>query len=157
MIYIRSFSKSIGPDFRIAIAAARSRLRALLMEEKSFADGWSSRLTQYQRSPRSSLTQIWILPLQTLREAYEDRRRATSRVLSSKVAGLARVTPGMDGVSIWVVLSPEIGSSEVIEHGASLGVLVAPGEPFFIGIGHHDVIRVNAGSANGCRSSGGSR
>ncbi|HEY6842227.1 MAG TPA: PLP-dependent aminotransferase family protein [Chthoniobacterales bacterium] len=148
VIYIRSFSKSIGPDFRIAIAAARSRLRALLMEEKSFADGWSSRLTQY------SIAEVLADPdldiaLGNAAEAYEDRRRATSRVLSSKVAGLARVTPGMDGVSIWVVLSPEIGSSEVIEHGASLGVLVAPGEPFFIGIGHHDVIRVNAGSANG--------
>jgi DNA-binding transcriptional MocR family regulator len=71
------------------------------------------------------------------------------RECSVPVAGLVRVTPGMDGVSIWVVLSPKIGSSEVIEHGASLGVLVAPGEPFFIGIGHHDVIRVNAGSANG--------
>jgi DNA-binding transcriptional MocR family regulator len=54
----------------------------------------------------------------------------------------------MDGVSVWVALSPEVGSSEVIEHGAALGVLVAPGEPFFIEIGHHDVLRINSGSAH---------
>ena len=70
------------------------------MEEKSFADGWSSRLTQY------SIAEVLADPdldiaLGNAAEAYEDRRRATSRVLSSKVAGLARVTPGMDGVSIW--------------------------------------------------------
>jgi DNA-binding transcriptional MocR family regulator len=51
-------------------------------------------------------------------------------------------------VSVWVALSPQVGSSEVIDQGAALGVLVAPGEPFFVGIGHHDVIRINAGSAN---------
>jgi GntR family transcriptional regulator/MocR family aminotransferase len=147
VVYIRSFSKSIGPDFRIAIATARSRLRALLMEEKSFADGWSSRLTQ------SAIAEVFADPdleyaLQTTARAYEDRRRAVATALSSRVAGLARVASGMDGVSVWVTLSAEIGSSEVIEHGAALGVLVAPGEPFFIGIGHHDVLRINAGSAN---------
>jgi DNA-binding transcriptional MocR family regulator len=147
VIYIRSFSKSIGPDFRIAIAAARSRLRAMLMEEKSFADGWSSRLTQ------SAIAELFVDPdleaaLRRAADAYGERRWAVARALSSRVNGLARVARGMDGVSVWVVLSPEVGSSEVIEHGAALGVLVAPGEPFFIGIGHHDVIRVNAGSAN---------
>jgi GntR family transcriptional regulator/MocR family aminotransferase len=147
VIYIRSFSKSIGPDFRMAIATARSRLRALLMEEKSFADGWSSRLTQ------ATMAEVFADPhlelaLQTTARAYEDRRKAVAAALSSKAGGLARVAPGMDGVSVWVALSPEVGSSEVIEHGAVLGVLVAPGEPFFIEIGHHDVLRINAGSAN---------
>lgn len=147
VIYIRSFSKSIGPDFRIALAAARSRLRALLMEEKSFADGWSSRLTQ------SAIAGVLADPdleiaLKRSGQAYEDRRRAAASALSSRAGGLVRVTPGMDGVSVWVELSPEVGSSEVIEHGAALGVLVAPGEPFFIGIGHHDVLRINAGSAH---------
>ena len=130
VIYIRSFSKSIGPDFRIAIAAARSRLRALLMEEKSFADGWSSRLTQ------SAVAAAFADPdlesaLKRSAQAYQDRRRAAATALSSRAAGLARVNPGMDGVSVWVALSPEVGSSEVIEHEAALGVLVAPGRTVF--------------------------
>jgi GntR family transcriptional regulator / MocR family aminotransferase len=147
VIYIRSFSKSIDPDFRIAIAAARSRVRALMMEEKSFADGWSSRLSQ------SVIAEVLADPnleisLQRAAKAYQDRRRAAVSALNSRAAGLAKATPGLDGVSVWVVLSPQVGSSEVIDQGAALGVLVAPGEPFFIGIGHHDVIRINAGSAN---------
>ena len=46
VIYIRTFSKSIAPDLRLAVAAARPRLKTLLQEAKSHADGWSSRLLQ---------------------------------------------------------------------------------------------------------------
>jgi DNA-binding transcriptional MocR family regulator len=118
-----------------------------MMEEKSFADGWSSRLSQ------SVIAEVLADPdleisLQGAAKAYEDRRRAAVSALNSRAADLATATPGLDGVSVWVVLSPQVGSSEVIDQGAALGVLVAPGEPFFIGIGHHDVIRINAGSAN---------
>jgi len=107
------------------------------MEEKSFADGWSSRLIQ------SAIARVLADPsldfaLEEAAKSYEDRRIAAASALNSGAAGLARVTPGIDGVSVWVVLSPQVGSSEVIEQAAALGVLVAPGEPFFIGIGHHE-------------------
>ena len=46
IIYIRSFSKSIAPDLRLSVAAARPGLKTLLQEAKSQADGWSSRLLQ---------------------------------------------------------------------------------------------------------------
>ena len=46
VIYIRTFSKSIAPDLRLSVAAARPRLKTLLQEAKTHADGWSSRLLQ---------------------------------------------------------------------------------------------------------------
>ena len=46
VVYIRSFSKSIAPDLRLSVAVARPRLKTLLQEAKTHADGWSSRLLQ---------------------------------------------------------------------------------------------------------------
>ena len=41
---------------------------------------------------------------------------------------------------------------QVIEQSASLGVLVAPGEPFFIRPGRVDVLRLNAGAVSADRA-----
>ena len=73
-----------------------------MMEEKSFADGWSSRLSQ------SVIAEVLADPdleisLQGAAKAYEDRRRAAVSALNSRAAGLATATPGLDGVSVWVV------------------------------------------------------
>jgi DNA-binding transcriptional MocR family regulator len=146
LIYIRSFSKSIAPDLRIAIAAAKARLRALLFEEKSFADGWTSHSTQ--------LATAFVLEdpatekiLKAATKAYAERREAAIRVLLSEAHGLARTITKGDGLSVWVELSNEVRPSEVVEQAAALGVIIAPGEPFYLAIGRNNAVRFNAGSA----------
>ncbi|MCC6804063.1 MAG: PLP-dependent aminotransferase family protein, partial [Anaerolineae bacterium] len=146
VIYVRSFSKSIAPDLRLAVAVARSPLRVLLAEAKSYADGWSSHLAQL------SLAHILAQPeldslMTAARDAYAERRAAATNALS--VAGdLATVTPSADGVNLWVRLAPGIEAAEVVEQAAALGVLVAPGEPFYVRVGHNDSLRVNAGAVS---------
>jgi DNA-binding transcriptional MocR family regulator len=54
--------------------------------------------------------------------------------------------PASDGVSVWIQLPPGFDSREVIERGAALGVLAAPGEVFYLSPGRSDVIRFNVGS-----------
>lgn len=143
VIYIRSFAKAIAPDLRLAVAAARSPLRALLFEAKSLADGWSSRLAQ------KALANVLAAPdlkaiLDAARQAYAERRAAASEVLLAS-KDLATVAPAVDGVNLWVRLAPDINAAEVVEQAASLGVLAAPGEPFFIRVGRNDVLRLNIG------------
>ena len=46
VLHVRSFSKSIAPDLRMAAGVARPLLHDPLADAKSFADGWSSRLLQ---------------------------------------------------------------------------------------------------------------
>jgi GntR family transcriptional regulator/MocR family aminotransferase len=46
VLHVRSFSKSIAPDLRMAAAVARPLIREPLSEAKTYADGWSSRLLQ---------------------------------------------------------------------------------------------------------------
>ena len=59
---------------------------------------------------------------------------------------------GADGVNIWVHLPSGLDALQVIEQAASLGVLVAPGEPFFIRPGRGDVLRINAGAVSADRA-----
>lgn len=147
VVYIRSFAKTIAPDLRMAVAVARPRLRAMLAEAKSFADGWSSRLVQ------QALTNILTdgeLPhvLATARSAYAARRAAALEILTPQLAPVGGMASGSDGVNLWVHLPPGADALEVIEQAAARGVLAAPGEPFFIRPGHGDVVRLSIGQVN---------
>jgi DNA-binding transcriptional MocR family regulator len=149
VIYIRSFSKLIAPDLRVAVAAARPRLRTLLADAKSFSDGWTSRLLQRTLAHVLEDTDLPDV-LAHARETYRWRRSAAA------AAANALLTPngggtwcGPDGLNLWVQLPQGVDAADVIERAAAAGVRIAPGEPFFIRPGHHDVVRLNAGSAPG--------
>jgi DNA-binding transcriptional MocR family regulator len=145
VIYIRSFSKSIAPDLRLSVAAARPRLKALLQEAKSHADGWSSRLLQ---RVLAGVLQDDGLPswLGRVRSTYRSRRERVAEALANcDIPGVV-AWPGRDGVNLWIHLPSGFDAGEVIERGAALGVLVAPGEVFYLSPGHSDVLRFNVGS-----------
>lgn len=146
VVYVRSFSKAIAPDLRIAVAVARPRLRSLLLEAKSFADGWTSCLVQRVLADLLADQELHDT-LVAARAAYASRRDAAARVLTSGLAPSGGgAASGDDGVNVWVQLPPGVESLEVIERAAALGVLTAPGEPFFIRPGRSDVVRLNAGA-----------
>lgn len=148
VIYIRSFSKSMGPDLRIAVAVARTRLRTLIAEAESFADGWCSHLTQ--RALANALADVELdSVLAAARSAYTERRICASRVLQESLGSRGGwAVSGTDGLNIWVHLPPGVDSVEVIERAATSGVIVASGEPFFIRPGRSDVVRLNAGAVS---------
>jgi GntR family transcriptional regulator/MocR family aminotransferase len=152
VIYIRSFSKAIAPDLRLSLAAARPRLKTLLQEAKSHADGWSSRLLQrvLARVLQDPGLASW---LGRVRQTYRIRRERVAEVLAN--CGLPGVViwPGRDGVNLWIHLPSGIDAHEVIERAAALGVLVAPGEVFYLLPGHSDVVRFNVGSVESERAS----
>lgn len=145
VIYVRSFSKSIAPDLRLSVAAARPRLKALLQDQKSHADGWSSRLLQ---RVLAGVLEDQALPLwlDRARHMYRTRREHVAEVIeSSGIPGVV-VWPARDGVNLWIQLPSGFDASEVIERAAELGVLVAPGEVFYLSPGHSNVVRFNVGS-----------
>jgi GntR family transcriptional regulator / MocR family aminotransferase len=127
------------------VAAARPRLKTLLQDAKSHADGWSSRLLQ---RVLAGVLQDDALPswLERVRKTYRARRERVAEVLSKcGIPGVA-AWPGRDGVNVWIHLPSGFDAGEVIERAAALGVLVAPGEVFYLSPGHSDVIRFNVGS-----------
>jgi len=143
ILYIRSFSKSIGPDLRVAVAAARPRLRTLIQESKSWADGWTSRLLQ--RVLAGVLADDELDPwLDGVRNVYRMRRESAATAINDLVPSAGTLCG--DGLNLWVHLPLGIDCLEVLEKAAAGGILIASGEPFFLRPGRSDVVRLNAGS-----------
>ena len=147
VIYIRSFAKAIAPDMRLAVALARPRLRNLLVEAKSFTDGWSPRLSQRALSHLLADPDI-DAALESVRRNYAARRSAAIEILSERLASVGTTVHGGDGLNIWVPLAPGVDAAEVVERAAALGVLLSSGEPFFIRPGHNDAIRMSVSSVS---------
>ncbi len=147
VIYIRSFSKSIAPDLRLSVAAARAPLKTLLEGAKSHTDGWTSRLLQ--RVLAGVLQDDGLVPwLDRVRSTYRTRRERAAEVLANCGIPGVVVWPARDGVNLWIRLPSGFDAGDVIERGAALGVLAAPGEVFFLSPGHSDVIRLNVGAVD---------
>ena len=145
-LYIRSFSKSIAPDLRVAVAVARPRLRELLADAKSFADGWTSRLLQRVLAAILADEELYGL-LDRAREAYRERRQRAANALNGVLASHDGGTwCGPDGVNLWVHLPPGVDAKDVVERSAAAGVRAADGEAFFLAPGHSNMVRLNAGS-----------
>jgi DNA-binding transcriptional MocR family regulator len=146
VLHVRSFSKSIAPDLRMAAAVARPFIREPLSEAKTFADGWSSRLLQRVLAKTLQTDEINVA-LKKARDAYRDRRQSACAALNQIVAPRGGgCWSGSDGVNVWVRLPPGVDSKHIQERSAAAGVRIADGEPFFIAPGQNDVVRLNAGS-----------
>lgn len=147
VIYIRSFSKLIAPDLRVAVVAARPRLRAMLAESKSFADGWTSRWLQRTLALALGDPELPGL-LAHACSTYRQRRAQAADAINSVIGPHGGSTwCGPDGLNLWVHLPPDADAMEVAERSAAAGVRIASGEPFFIRPGRTNVVRLNAGSA----------
>jgi GntR family transcriptional regulator/MocR family aminotransferase len=148
VLYVRSFSKAIAPDMRIALIAASPTLLDRLAEAKSFSDGWTSRLIQH------ALACVFADPelesaLRKARLAYAERRRMASEAANRLLVSAGGATwAGTDGVNIWIHLPQGSDSREVIERAAAGGLRIADGEPFYLAPGHRNVLRLNAGSVS---------
>lgn len=141
-IYIRTFAKSIAPDFRVAMALARPRLANLLGEAKSFSDGWTSMISQ--RALAYALADPGLDPaLAHARNTYQKRRQAIRRILDDRLAGSGTRISGTDGLNLWIQLPPGVAATEVVDRAGALGVLLVSGEPFYIRPGRNDVIRMS--------------
>ncbi|MGA2146305.1 MAG: PLP-dependent aminotransferase family protein [Bryobacteraceae bacterium] len=145
-LYIRSFSKAIAPDLRIAAAVARPVIREWINNAKSFADGWTSRLLQRVLAAILQDDELGEA-LNLARQAYNQRRERAAEAVNRILIPLDGGTwCGPDGLNLWVNLPPGVDAKDAVERSAAAGVRVADGEPFFVRPGHHNVVRLNAGS-----------
>ena len=137
VIHIRSFSKSHGPDLRLAAMSGPSEMLREVIHRRQMGQGWSSRLLQ--RLLLSLLTDAdAIAEVDHAREEYTRRRGALVRALNARGV---EVTGG-DGLNLWVPVHDE---SAAIVRLASQGVGVTPGTPFDILSGGGGHVRVTVG------------
>ncbi len=161
VLHIRSFSKSHGPDLRIAALGGPSRLVDRVVARRRLGPGWTSRMIQ--RLLLALLTgEPGMTAVAEARRVYHARQQRLVRALGAH--GVV-VQPG-DGVNLWLPVASERAAGV---HLAAAGIRVAPGSPFLVaeppgaglrgphvritaGLVHTDVDAVGAALADAARA-----
>ena len=137
VIHIRSFSKSHGPDLRLAAMAGLPDLLREISHRRQLGQGWTSRLLQ--RVLLSLLTDpAAVAEVDHARDEYTRRRGALVTALTARDIQVANG----DGLNLWVPVHDE---SAAIVRLASQGVGVTPGTPFDVLPGGGGHVRVTVG------------
>lgn len=135
-VHIRSFSKSHGPDLRLAAVGGAGPVVAGVANRRLLGPGWSSRILQAVLvellDDRSTIE-----TLRRARDEYARRRRRVVDILHQR--GVR--TSGSDGINLWVAVDDERDALMTL---AARGIGAAPGEPFMVKE-HHDSLRFTVG------------
>ena len=123
-VTIRSVSKSLGPDLRLAVLAGDEATVARVAGRQALGTGWIS----YQL--QELVADLWADPsvarlLRTAAEVYAGRGEA----LRSALRGHGITASGRSGFTCWVRVSDEDGVASSL---AEAGWAVAPGQRFRI-------------------------
>lgn len=136
-VHIRSYSKSHGPDLRIAAVGGSADVIEPLQARRLLGPAWTSRLLQAvlldlltDPSSVSAVTRA--------RAAYAMRGLALRAGLAG--AGVSSTTG--DGINVWVEVADERSALLSL---AAQGVKVAPGSPFQVRPSDRDHVRVTTG------------
>jgi len=125
-VHIRSFSKSHGPDLRLAAIGGAGAVVDDVVDRRRLGPGWSSRLLQavlveMLRDPHTVAT------VGAARQEYHRRRVLLAALLHDR--GL--VTHGVDGINLWLDVADEHTAQVML---TVAGVGVAPGAAFWLGV-----------------------
>lgn len=139
-VHIRSFSKSHGPDLRLAAMSASADTIQEMSARRQLGQGWSSRLLQ-QILVNLLTHEKAIEQVAYARQIYAHRRKAMVQQLASRGIRVA----GTDGFNIWV---PVANEAAALVRLASQGIGAAAGTPFVVSRSHRDHIRVTVSTIN---------
>ncbi len=137
VVRIQSFSKSHGPDLRLAAVGGPASVVDPLTERMRLGPSWSSRLLQH--------VLLDMLTHDGTRKAVERARRTYAERRGRLVAALAeRGVPsaGGDGINLWLRTAGEADTLLIL---AAHGIGVAPGSPFFVDKDDTTHVRVTCG------------
>ena len=142
-VHIRSFSKSHGPDLRLAAVGGATDVVRAVANRRLLGPGWSSRILQavllgLLQDPATSVT------LGRARDQYTRRRQLVAEVLAEHGVPAA---PG-DGINLWMRVADERSALITL---AAQGIGAAPGEPFMVRP-DADSLRLTVGLLDGTAS-----
>lgn len=144
VVHVRSFSKSHGPDLRIAALGGPARVVDRVVARRMLGPGWTSRMLQTilveLLADGTSIDQV----AEAMRR-YHARQRDVADALAAHGVHPARA----DGINLWLPVASE--RSALVELAAA-GIRVAPGGPFLAGAaaggpaaGGREFVRVTVG------------
>ncbi|WP_433831858.1 GntR family transcriptional regulator [Actinoplanes sp. CA-015351] len=137
VIHVRSFSKSHGPDLRLAAVSGPATVLDPILERRLLGQGWTSRLLQHLLltllTDPASVTAV-----RSARDAYALRRRLITTGLAASGISL----PPGEGLNIWLPVADEQAALLSL---ASAGIGAAAGTAFAVGPGMQPHLRVTVG------------
>jgi DNA-binding transcriptional MocR family regulator len=139
-VHLRSYSKSHGPDLRLAAVGGAGDVVTAVANRRLLGPGWSSRILQ------ALLLELLCDPatpevMAVARATYARRRAIVSDVLDAHGINVA----GGDGINLWMRVVDERSAAVAL---ATRGIGVAPGDPFLVRP-DDDHLRVTVGLITG--------
>ena len=123
-VHVRSYSKSHGPDLRLAAVGGAGAVVSAVANRRLLGPGWSSRILQAVLLEMLD-HEPTVAAVTAARDVYAERRRAVTDVLAAAGVGFT----GTDGINLWVQVADERSSLLTL---AAQGIGAAPGEPFMV-------------------------
>jgi DNA-binding transcriptional MocR family regulator len=123
-VHIRSYSKSHGPDLRLAAVGGAGHVVGAMANRRLLGPGWSSRILQavlleLLRSPVTATT------VAAARREYAARRRIIETGLAAHGVAHSRG----DGINLWMGVHDQ---RSALLRLAARGIGVSPGDPFMV-------------------------
>lgn len=140
-VHVRSFSKSHGPDLRLAAVSGPEAVIGRLMERRLLGQGWTSWLLQ---TVLLDLLTSRAARAQVKRARYTYARRRESIVKELERLDIPVAAP--DGLNLWLPVRDEPAA---LLHLATNGVGAAAGSPFATRQNHAPHLRVTVGLVTG--------
>ncbi|MET0423295.1 MAG: aminotransferase class I/II-fold pyridoxal phosphate-dependent enzyme [Actinoplanes sp.] len=135
--HVASFSKSHGPDLRLAAIGGPARVISAVADRRLLGPGWSSRLLQ------GVLLDLLTDPaaqaqVAQARDAYAARRAGLLAALHARGV----TATAADGINLWMAVDDQQIAMVAL---AAHGIAVAPGAPFCVTPLGGDHVRVTVG------------
>ncbi|UMG94062.1 aminotransferase class I/II-fold pyridoxal phosphate-dependent enzyme [Nocardioides sp. TF02-7] len=137
VVHVRSYSKSHGPDLRIAALGGPAEVVDRLVARRMLGPAWTSRMLQ------TILLDLLTTP-QSLAEVGEATRqyRLRHHALCRALADRGVDVPVPDGINLWLPVADERAA---LLHLAAAGIRVAEGAAFLASPGSAAYVRVTSG------------
>ncbi|MBF9003131.1 aminotransferase class I/II-fold pyridoxal phosphate-dependent enzyme [Vibrio nitrifigilis] len=102
VVHIRTYSKSLGPDLRLAVLSAPKSIAKSIQAYRNFGASWTSRLLQNAAAYLLNDPQV-IERLSLMRECYRQRRDWLTQALEKRNIAYE----GENGFSVWIPVPSE--------------------------------------------------
>ena len=135
-VHIRSYSKSHGPDLRLAAVGGSGDVISAAANRRLLGPGWSSRILQAVLLELLD-DEATLESLSHARAEYSRRRQEVVQILNERNV----FSTGTDGINLWVRVSDERSALMTL---AAQGIGAAPGTPFLVNA-HPDSMRLTVG------------
>ncbi|KAA1426831.1 aminotransferase class I/II-fold pyridoxal phosphate-dependent enzyme [Nocardioides antri] len=136
VVHVRSFSKSHGPDLRIAALGGPAAIVDRIVARRMLGPAWTSRMVQ-------TILLDLLTSSQSLDEVGEARRQymARQRTLAGALVALGVHVAVPDGINLWLPVREERAA---LLHLAASGIRVAGSSPF-LAVDGEPFVRVTSG------------